>query len=94
MEIGFLTNGYFSLGDNGEIDNNRVFKDSNDLAKFIHKILDKYDDHPSIFYTGKIYRPFTNFERVNRSEHGRGSNEFNFFLEYEGQKCYTPSGNA
>ena len=92
--MAFFTNGCFSLGDNGEIESNRVFKDSNDLAKFIHKILDKHDDHPSINYTGQIYRPFTNFEQVNASEHGRGSNEVSFFLELEGEKCYTPSGNA
>ena len=45
---GFLTNGYFSLDDEREIDTNRFFKDSGELATFIHKILDKYDDHPSI----------------------------------------------
>ena len=26
----FFTNGYFSLGDEGEIDTNRFFKDSNE----------------------------------------------------------------
>ena len=53
---GFFTNGYFTLGDEGEIDTNRLFEDKNELAKFIDKILDKYDDHPSIYYTGNIYR--------------------------------------
>ena len=48
LKNGFFTNGYFSLGDNGEIDTNRFFKDSNELAKFIDQILDKCDDHPSI----------------------------------------------
>ena len=43
-----LTNGYFSLGGEGEIDTNGFFKDSNDLAKFMDKIPDKSDDHPSI----------------------------------------------
>ena len=37
----FFTNGCFSLGDKREIDTNRLFKDSNELAKFIDKILDK-----------------------------------------------------
>ena len=77
LKNGFFTNGYFSLGDEGEIDTNRFFKDSNELAEFIDKILDKYDDHPSIYYTGNIYRYFRNFKRVNRSDHGRGANEFN-----------------
>ena len=94
LKNGFFTNGYFTLGEEGEIDTNRFFKDSDELAKFIDKILDKYDDHPSIYYTGNIYRYFRNFKRVNRSEHGRGANEFNNFLEYEGENCYIPSGNG
>ena len=52
----FLTNGYFTLSDEGEIDTNRFFTDRNELAKFIYKILDKCDDQPSICYTGNIYR--------------------------------------
>ena len=91
---GFFTNGYFTLGDEGEIDTIRFFKDSEELAKFIDKLLDKYDDHPSIYYTGGIYRYFRNFKRVNRSEYGRGADEFNNILEYEGKNCYIPSGNG
>ena len=87
--MGFLTNGYFSLGDEREIDTNRFFKESNELARFIHKILDKHDVHPSVFYTGNIYRFFRNFKSVNRSEHGKRANEFNKILEYEGDNCYT-----
>ena len=94
LKKGFFTDGYFTLGEEGEIDTNRFFKDSDELAKFIDKILDKYDDHPSIYYTGNIYRYFKNFKRVNRSEHGRGANEFNNILEYEGENCYIPSGNG
>ena len=91
---GFFTNGYFSLGDEGEIDTNRFFKDSDELAKFIDKISDKYDDHPSIYYTGNIYRYSKNYKKVNRSDHGRGGNEFNDIQEYEGDRCYIPSGNG
>ena len=94
LKNGFFTNGYFHLGDEGEIDTNRFFKDSDELAKFIDKILDKYDDHPSIYYTGNIYRYFRNYKRIIRSEHGRGANEFNNILEYEGENCYIPSGNG
>ena len=94
MKNGYFTNGYFSLSDDGEIDTNRFFKDSNELAEFIDKILDKYDDHPSVYYTGNIYRYFRNFKRVTRSEHGRGANEFNNILEYKGENCYIPSGNG
>ena len=94
LKNGFFTNGYFTLGEDGEIDTNRFFKDSDELAKFIDKILDKYDDHPSIYYTGNIYRYFKNYKRINRSEHGRGANEFNNILEYEGDNCYIPNGNG
>ena len=60
---GFFTNAYFTLGDEGEIDTNRFFKDSDELAKFIDKILDKDDDHPSIFFTGNIYRYLKNYKK-------------------------------
>ena len=70
MENGFFTNGSFTLGDEGEIGTNRFFRDSSELAKFIHIMLDKYDDHPSIYYTGNIYWYFRKFKRVNRTEHG------------------------
>ena len=39
--MGFLTNDYFSLGDDLEVDTNRFFEDSEELAKFIYKLLDK-----------------------------------------------------
>ena len=94
LKNGFFTKGCFSLCDDGEIDTNRFFKNSDELAKFIDKILDKYDDHPSIYYTGNIYRYFRNFKRVTRSEHGRVANEFNNIQEYEGENCYIPSGNG
>ena len=61
---------------------------------FIDKILNKNNDHPSIYYTRKIYRYFRIFERVNRSEHGRSANEFINISEYEGENCYIPNGNG
>ena len=91
---GFFTNGYFSLGDDGEIDTNRFFKDSIELAKSVDKILNKYDDHPSIYYTGNIYSYFRSFKRVTRSEHGRGADEFNNIQEYKGENCYILIGNG
>ena len=83
LKNGFLTNGYFSLIDEGEIDTNRIFKADNELAKFIDKILEKYDAHPSIYYRGNSNRYFRNFKRVNRSEHGSRGREFNVILEDE-----------
>ena len=94
LRNGFFTNGYFILGDEEEIDTNRFFEDSNELAKFMDKILDKYDDHPSLYYTGNFYGFFRNFKRLNGSEDGRGANEFNNILEYECENCYIPNGNG
>ena len=75
-----------------KIDANRIFKDSDDRVKFMDKFLQKYDDHPSIYFTGNFYRYFRNFKRMRRSEHGKGTIEFNKILEYDGENCYTPSG--
>ena len=58
LKNGFFTNGNFSLGDYGEIDTHRFFEDSYELTEFIDKILDKYDDHLSIYYTDNVYRYF------------------------------------
>ena len=54
LRKGFFTKGCFSLGDDGEIATNRFFKDSKELAKFLDKKIDKYDDHHGMYYTGKI----------------------------------------
>ena len=89
----FFTNGYFTLGDDGEIKTNRFFQDSSELAKF-RKRLDKYDDHPSIYYKSKIYKYFRNCNRVNRSKRGRSPNEINNISEYEGENCFIPNGNG
>ena len=50
LRNGFFTNGHFTLGDEGEIETNRFFRDNSELAKFIDKILDEYDDHLSVYF--------------------------------------------
>ena len=41
LRNGFFTNGHFSLGEEeGEIDTNRFFKNSDELSEFIDKVLD------------------------------------------------------
>ena len=94
LRNGFLTNGFFNLGDDGEIDTKRFFKHSNELAKFIDKFLDKYDDHPSIYYTENNNRFFRILKRLNKFEHGREANEFNIISENEGVNCHIPSENG
>ena len=94
LKNGFCTNGYFSRGDEGEIDTNSFFEQSIELSEFIDKIRDKFDDHTSIDYTGIFYRLLRKFKRVNRSEHGRRGNEFNNIMESENVNCFIPSGSA
>ena len=89
-----MAKGFSSLCEEGEIDTNRFFEYSNELAKFIDKILDKYDNHRSIYYTSNFYRYFRVFKRVNRAIHGQRVDEYNNCSEYEGENCYKPSGNA
>ena len=45
MKIRILTNGCFTLVDEGEIETIRFFRDNGELAKFIDEILYKFDDH-------------------------------------------------
>ena len=61
-----------------------------ELLKLTDKMLDKYDDHPFIYYGGNIYWCFRKFKPVTRAEHGRGANEENNFLEYGVENCYIP----
>ena len=93
LKNGFLTKKCFTPGDNEKIDTNRFFKDSKEIAKFIDKILDKYDDHRSEYYTGNIRWYFRNFRSATRSNHGGGSNDLNNIQEYKGSNFYEPSGN-
>ena len=37
-----------------------------------------------MYYTGNIFSYFRSYQRVNRSEYGRGANEYNNILEYQG----------
>ena len=57
-------------------------------------MLDKYDDFSSIYNTGIVCRYFRFFRRVNRSKHGRGADDLNNILGYEGENCYIRSGNG
>ena len=66
--------------------------DSSKIAKLTEEILDKYDDHSSIYYTGGYLRKIENyFKRVNRSEHVKSGNEFNNISEKGGENCFIPS---
>ena len=48
LKDGFLRNGLFVRREEGEIEDNRFLRDSEELANFINKILDKHHDQTSI----------------------------------------------
>ena len=77
-----------------EIETNRFFNDGNEIAKFIDKILVKYNDEPGIYYTGNTYRYFRNFKLVKRSEYCRGANELSIVLKYKAENYYIPKRNG
>ena len=74
------------------MDTDRFFEDSSELTNFSDRGLNIFDDNPSIYYTGNICKYFRKFKQINRSEHGRGANEFINISEYDGENCYIPSG--
>ena len=43
-------------------------------------MIDKFEDHPSVYYTGDIYRCFSKCKRVSRSHDGRKVDEFMIWL--------------
>ena len=90
IKNGFFTNGFFTLGDE-ELDTNRFFQDSSEIANFIEKTLEKYDNQPCIYYTGNGSRYFRSFKIVKRAEHDAGADEFTNNWEHEGENCYTPT---
>ena len=93
MKEGFFTNRVFIVGDEREVETNRFFRDSGELAKFTVKVYDKCDYHASLYCTGDVYRFFRNFKRVNRSKPGRSANEFHKISEYAGENCFKPIEN-
>ena len=41
-----------------------------------------------------FFRYSRNFKRVNMAEHGRGADEFNDILDYDGENSFITSGNG
>ena len=49
-------NGVFIINVQGEIEPNGCFRVSRVRAKFIEKMIDRFDGLPFIYYTGDIFR--------------------------------------
>ena len=91
----FRLNGTLEIsGSNNKFKTGRFFKNGEDLGFYIDSILDKYDDPPTISFTGDLYVHYRNFEGVKRSDYGKGANEFHDIVEYKGLCSYIPTGNA
>ena len=93
MKNALFTNGYFTLGEEAEIDTNRVLKIVINEPSLRQSFGGKQRSSFYLLYI-KIYRYFRNFKRVNSSAHERGANEYNNILEYVGENCYIPNGNG
>ena len=65
--MAFFTRSGFILGDEEAIETDIFLRDDSEVSKFIEKILEKFKDHRSIFYTGNVCRYFEKFKRVNRA---------------------------
>ena len=68
------------------------FKNIDDFDKYIEMIDRKYDIDDDIIYEGDLHIIEKEFNKVNRSNFGKGSNHLYDILKYHGKNCYIPTG--
>ena len=82
----------------GEVEQktNIRFKSVDDFESYINAIDNSGYDSEVVIFTGWLYKLNTpEFDKVNRSQHGRGADFKQDIVEYIGNNCYTPtSGNC
>ena len=80
---------------NGTKKTNIRFRNFDDFETYINAINAVYDSEDVIF-TGWVYRLNTpQFNKVNRSQYGKGADFKRDISEYTGNNCYIPtSGNC
>ena len=71
---------------------NMRFKNIDAFDKYIGMIDRKYDIDDDIIYEGILHIIEREFNRVNSSNFGRGSNHLYDIQEYHGKNCYIPTG--
>ena len=71
---------------------NMRFKNIDAFDKYIGMIDRKYDIDDDIIYEGNLHIIEKEFNRVNRSNFGRGSNHLYDIEEYHGKNCFIPTG--
>ena len=57
-------------------------------------MIDKYDETLEVVFSGYMKKYTTVFNQIKRSNYGKRCDAFKSFLEYEGELCYIPTGNA
>ena len=90
----FILNGEFIINDGEPFQINRFDKDSEQLTISIEKMIDKYDKTLKVLFSGYMMKYTMVFNQIKRSNCGKGCDAFNNILEYKGQLCYIPTGNA
>ena len=82
----------------GEVEQktNIRFKNVDDFESYINAIDNSGYDSEDVIFTGWLYKLNTpEFEKVNRSHYGRGTDFKQDIVEYIGNNCYIPtSGNC
>ena len=87
-------NGEFIINDGEPFQVDSFYKDSDQLLKSIEKTIDKYDEILELLISRYMIKYTTVFYQTKRSNYGKGCDAFNNILEYEGEICYIPTGNA
>ena len=87
----FELNGNLTI--NGQIKKtNMRFKNIDAFDKYIEKIDMKYDSEDVLFEGDSYIIEKDEFNKVNRSDYGKGSNHLYDIQEYIGKNCYIPTG--
>ena len=73
---------------------NRFYKDSDHITKSIEKKIHKCDETLEVLFSGYMINYTMVFNQIKRSIYDKGCDAFNKILEYKGELCFVPTGNA
>ena len=90
----FILNGEFIINDGEPFQVNRFYKDYKQITKSIEKMIEKYDETLEVLFSSFMMKYTTVFNQIKRSNYGEGCDAFNNIVEYKGNLCSIPTGNA
>ena len=90
----FILNDDFILNDGEPFQVNSFYKNSDQLTNSIEKMIDKYDEDLEVLFTEVMIKYTMVFNKIKKSNYGKGSDGLNKNLEYEGNFCFIPTTNA